>query len=66
MKTQDAINHFGSATAVAVAAGISKAAVSQWGEKVPLGTAALLEKVTAGALRLNTADYRRLPSQQAA
>jgi len=66
MKTQDAINHFGSATAVATAAGISKAAVSQWGERVPLGTAAVLEKASAGALRLNVDDYRRLPSQRAA
>lgn len=59
MKTQDAIAYFGSKTAVSVAARISKAAVSQWGEYVPLGTAALLEKATSGALPMNPQDYRQ-------
>ncbi len=61
MKTKDALAHFGTATAVAVAARISKAAVSQWGVLVPLGTAALLEKATGGKLRMNPAEYRRRP-----
>lgn len=66
MKTKDVIAYFGSASAVAIAAGISKAAVSQWGDRVPLGTAALLERATGGKLVLNPADYRRIPDQQAA
>lgn len=57
MKTQDAIAHFGSASAVAVAANISKAAVSQWGELVPLKTAVLLEHVSQGRLSVNVMDY---------
>lgn len=66
MKTKDVIEFFGTATAAAAAAGISKAAVSQWGERVPLGSAAVLERVTGGRLRLEMEDYRRLPDQQAA
>ena len=61
MKTKDAIEYFGSATAVASAAGISRAAVSQWGEVVPLGTAALLERAACGKLELRPSDYRRTP-----
>jgi hypothetical protein len=57
MKTQDAIAYFGSASAVAVAANISKAAVSQWGELVPLKTAVLLEHVSQGRLPANAMDY---------
>lgn len=64
MKTKDAIAHFGSKVAVAAAAGISKAAVSQWGDRVPLGAAALLERATNGKLRMNPADYGRIPHSQ--
>ena len=59
MKTKDAISHFGTAAAVAAAARISRAAVVQWGDLVPLGTAAVLEKMSGGQLRLNHSDYRR-------
>lgn len=59
MKKKDAIAYFKTPGGVAVAAGISPAAVSQWGENVPLGTAALLEKATNGKLRLDPACYRR-------
>jgi hypothetical protein len=57
MKTQDAISFFGSASAVAVAANISKAAVSQWGDLVPLKTAVLLEHVSQGKLQAHAMDY---------
>lgn len=60
MKTKDAIAHFGSASKLAEAVGISKAAVSQWGECVPLGTAALIEKLTGGAVVIDPACYRRI------
>lgn len=66
MKTKDAIAHFGTATAVADAVGISKAAVSQWGDRVPVASALMLERVTDGKLRFNLADYRRVPHHQAA
>lgn len=60
MKTQDAIAHFGSAAALARAANITKAAVSQWGDLVPLGTAVVLQDVTQGALALDVSVYRKL------
>jgi DNA-binding transcriptional regulator YdaS (Cro superfamily) len=59
MKTKDAIAHFGTASQLAAAVGISKAAVSQWGDHVPLGTAALIEKLTDGAVTLDPSCYRR-------
>lgn len=63
MKTRDVIEYFGSAAAVARAVNISAAAVSQWGDRVPLGTAAILEKMTDGQLVLNPTEYpRRRPA----
>ncbi len=59
MKKSDAIAYFGKRIALARAAYVSPAAVTQWGELVPLGTAALLEKLTGGKLKLNPADYRK-------
>lgn len=50
MKKQDAISHFGSKAAVARAAGISKQAVSQWGDFVPPRIAELLAEISAGKL----------------
>jgi hypothetical protein len=66
MNTTDAIHHFGTASALATAVGISKAAVSQWGDLVPLATAARLEKLTNGKLRLDMAHYplRVSPTEQ--
>lgn len=57
MLTKDAIHHFGSGAALAAAVGISRAAVSQWGERVPLATAARLEKLTGGQLALDIESY---------
>lgn len=51
MKTQSAIDHYGSATKVAEILGISKAAVSQWGENVPELRALQLEIKSEGALK---------------
>lgn len=51
MKKVDVIRHFGTASKVAAALGISRAAVAQWGERVPEGAAYKLESITAGALR---------------
>lgn len=66
MKKSDVLEFFGTVTAVAAAAGVSIPAVSQWGERVPLGSAAVLERVTRGRLKLNLDDYRHLPDRQAA
>ncbi|CDI02492.1 DNA-binding transcriptional regulator for DicB; Qin prophage [Candidatus Competibacter denitrificans Run_A_D11] len=59
MKTCDAIAFFGNATATAEAAGISPSAVSQWGDLVPPATAAILEKLTNGALIFDPSAYRK-------
>lgn len=59
MKTKDAIKYFGSAARLAEALGISRPAVSQWGAVVPLGSAALIEKLTAGDVSIDPACYRR-------
>lgn len=64
MRKTDVLEYFGTTTAVAEAAGVSVPAVSQWGERVPLGSAAVLERVTGGRLRLDMKDYRRLPDQR--
>jgi DNA-binding transcriptional regulator YdaS (Cro superfamily) len=66
MLTKDAITHFGSGAALATAIGISRAAVSQWGELVPLATAARLEKLTDGALALDIDAYQRASKKEAA
>lgn len=58
MKVADAIHHFGSAAALAKALGISKAAVSQWGVLIPIGSAARLEKITEGKLSLALEHYQ--------
>ena len=59
MKTKDAIKHFGNAAKLAEALGISRPAVSQWGKVVPLGSAALIEKLTGGEVSIDPACYRR-------
>lgn len=50
MKTEDAIKHFGTQSALAAALGISKQAVGQWGDTVPKGRAYQLQVITGGAL----------------
>ncbi len=51
MKIQDAIKHYGSKGAIARALGITKQAVSAWGDRVPEGRAYQIEVLTNGALR---------------
>jgi hypothetical protein len=52
VKKKDVIAHFGSVGAVADALKIKGAAVSQWGEDVPVRRAYELEKLTDGALKV--------------
>lgn len=66
MKTSDAIRYFGNRTRIAKTLRISRAAVSQWGDLVPLPSAARLEKLTFGALALEIADYDRPTDAQIA
>ena len=62
MKTADALAHFhaGDRPAsyrIAEALGISRQAVEQWGELVPLRSALRLEAITRGKLKANPAKY---------
>lgn len=50
MKTENAINYFGSASKLAKALGISRHAIYQWGDDVPELRALQLEKMTSGKL----------------
>jgi len=63
MKKQDAISYFGSQAALARTLGISKQAVSSWGDLVPPTNAMALEEITHGALKYcpesYPASYRR-------
>lgn len=51
MKTKDAVNFFGTKSAVAKAAGVSRGRVSQWGEDVPELSAYRLERASKGKLK---------------
>ena len=60
------ISHFDSSpVAVARALGITRSAVSQWPELVPLKSALRLQALTEGALKVDMAAYElpALPSQ---
>ena len=51
MLKKDVIAHFGSQKAVALALGISEAAVSSWLDEIPRGRAYELQVLTAGKLQ---------------
>ena len=51
MKKIDAVSHFGNTVKLAEALGIAQAAVSQWGDDVPMRRAFELEQITGGALK---------------
>lgn len=57
MKKTDAIEYFGSAAELARILKISEAAVSRWGNLLPLGRAYEIESLTERTLRVNKADY---------
>lgn len=50
MRKLDVVQHFGSVSAVAAALGITHASVSQWGETIPVRRAYEIERITGGAL----------------
>ncbi len=60
MKTKDAVNYFGSKTAVAKNAGVSRSRVSQWGDDVPELQAYRLERASNGDLK--AIDYQETTS----
>lgn len=57
MKKAAAIAHFGTVVRVAEALGITKGAVSQWGEIVPLESAVALEIASGRALKIDRTKY---------
>lgn len=61
MKTADAIKHYGSKTKIAQALGITRGAVSQWGENVPEAQAMKLERLTGGVLSAEPGHPKRTP-----
>ncbi|MFB2890977.1 MULTISPECIES: Cro/CI family transcriptional regulator [Aeromonas] len=61
MKTELAVDYFGTKAAIADALGIKKSAVSQWGDTIPKGRAYQIEVLTGGKLKAdqhNTAQGR--------
>ena len=55
MYTADAIAFFKTKAGLAAAAGVKKPTVYAWGELVPEGRAARLERITNGALKYDPA-----------
>lgn len=60
MHTRDAVHHFGNQSSIARALDISAAAVSKWGEIVPLESALALEILTGGRLQCDRSQYPNL------
>lgn len=58
MKTQEAVDYYGSKAAIGRVLGMSRANVSLWGEIVPIKHALTLNEITDGELDLVLADYR--------
>ena len=57
MKTDDAIEYFGGISATAKAIGITRAAVWQWGETVPIASAMKIEIASKGKLKFEKSAY---------
>jgi len=68
MLTDDALRFFGSKTKLAIAAGVSQAAVSRWCKDgiIPKGSAAVLAAGSKGALKFDTEFYQRLKTKRQA
>ena len=60
MKTSDAVNRFGSQTALADKLGISKAADNAWGEEVPPLRQLQLQALTNGEMQADADVYEQL------
>jgi hypothetical protein len=58
MKKSEVKKHFGSLAEAARALQISRAAVHQWPERVPEGTAYKLQVITGGRLRVHPSMYK--------
>lgn len=62
MFTEDAVRFFGSKTKLALAAGVSQAAVSRWTKEgvVPMGSAAILSGASNGVLKFDSDFYKSI------
>ena len=58
MKTQDALKHFGGAAAIAKKLGITRQAVHQWNNVVPIQHAWTLRRASGYKLAVGLKDYR--------
>lgn len=66
MNKADVLAHYeNNHTKVAEAIGITRSAVSQWSDRVPLLAALELERVTKGKLRVDMRLYKRHQAQAA-
>lgn len=64
MLTKTAVEHFKTRVALAKALGLTKGAISNWGEVVPEGRAYQLELLTKRALRVDRQLYGRNTGRQ--
>jgi transcriptional repressor of cell division inhibition gene dicB len=62
MKTELAVDYFGTKAAIADALGIKRSAVSQWGKTIPQGRAYQLEVLTGGKLKANARNTPQQPT----
>ena len=59
MTKQQAIEHFGSGAALARALHVTRGAVSNWGDEIPLGRQYEIEVLTEGKLRAERPSEQR-------
>jgi len=57
VKTQAAIKHFGSQSAISEALKLTRSAVCQWGDVVPYWSARKIERLTEGVVKVEAALY---------
>tara|TARA_Y100000766_G_scaffold110165_1_gene94274 strand:+ start:1416 stop:1601 length:186 start_codon:yes stop_codon:yes gene_type:complete len=59
MLKADAVQYFGGVIKLADALGLTKGAVSQWGDTVPLLRAYQIERLTDGALKAEEPELKK-------
>lgn len=58
MRVKQAVKHFESKANIARALGVSRSAVTRWGEVVPVKQALKLKSLSKGKLSMRMGDYR--------